>query len=79
MILVFDAASSTRPAVASALRPVAEERKGWLGALRPAQRYVLEGGLDRAQGVNEYLAEQCGDDPWASCARPLAVRVIRWR
>ena len=37
---------------------------GLLGVLRPAQRYVLQAGLERAGWVNDFMAEKCGDDPW---------------
>jgi len=37
---------------------------GLLGVLRPAQRYVLDSGLERARWVNDFLAKECGSDPW---------------
>lgn len=37
---------------------------GLLGILRPTQRYVLEAGMQRAERVNDFLAEQCAADPW---------------
>jgi hypothetical protein len=37
---------------------------GFLGILRPTQRYVLKAGLQRAERVNDFLAAQCAADPW---------------
>jgi hypothetical protein len=41
-----------------------DAENGLLGVLRPAQRYVLESGLERAGWVNKFLADNCSDDPW---------------
>ena len=66
VILVFDA---TAAAQAGATLPSfktcpADAEHGLLGVLRPAQRYVLKLGLERADWVNGYLADKCGEDPW---------------
>jgi hypothetical protein len=35
-----------------------------LGYLRPAQRYVLRAGLERAREVNAFTSKTLGEDPW---------------
>jgi len=66
VILVFDAQSM--PGAGAALSHFtacpADRDNGLLGVLRPAQRYVMESGLERAGWVNDFLAEKCADDPW---------------
>jgi hypothetical protein len=66
VILVFDATS--RPKSKDNLSYFktcpADAENGLLGVLRPTQRYVLEAGLERARWVNEFMAENCSDDPW---------------
>jgi hypothetical protein len=37
---------------------------GLLGILRPAQRYVLQAGVERARWVTDFMEENCSDDPW---------------
>ena len=65
VILVFNASGhETSDSLASFSSCPADADHGLLGILRPAQRYVLEAGLKRARWVNDFLAEQCDDDPW---------------
>ena len=45
----------------------ADRESGFVGILRPAQRYVLKSGLERAEWVNDFLAEKCAGDPWGFC------------
>lgn len=66
VILVFD--SQSTPGAGTDLSRFmacrADRDNGLLGVLRPAQRYVMESGLERAGWVNDFLAKNCGDDPW---------------
>jgi hypothetical protein len=66
VIMVFDASRQYQSGSGLSYFEACPLRRenGWLGILRPTQRYVLQGGLDRAEGVNKFLAEQCSDDPW---------------
>jgi hypothetical protein len=92
VILVFDAtALYERGGDLSSFRtsPAGPE-DGLLGVLRPAQRYVLRAGLERAGWVNDFLAGKCADDPWGflrarfgGAGEPLAltppvIELVHW-
>jgi len=66
VILVFDA--TTRKTDGSDLvsfKTCPEDAAhGLLGVLRPAQRYVIRGGMERAKLVNEFMADKCSTDLW---------------
>ncbi|HUZ26306.1 MAG TPA: hypothetical protein VMV07_21335 [Streptosporangiaceae bacterium] len=66
VILVFDATPRDGSRIDLSLFRTcpSDTGNGLLGVLRPAQRYVLEAGLERAGWVNDFLAQHCGDDPW---------------
>ncbi|CAI7977304.1 conserved hypothetical protein [Frankia sp. Hr75.2] len=61
VICVFDASQPPSGKDLSYFLTIPESER--LGLLRPAQRYVLQAGLDRAGWVNDYLSEKC-IDPW---------------
>jgi hypothetical protein len=64
VILVFDADRQSGAGLGFFRTCSADPEHGLLGLLRPTQRYVLQGGLDRAVLVNKFLAQECVDDPW---------------
>jgi hypothetical protein len=66
VILVFDATARRQSGMDLLFFETCpnDAENGLLGVLRPAQRYVLESGLERAGWVNAFLAKNCGDDLW---------------
>jgi len=64
VILVFEAEAQGEPSRDLSYFRICPPDHGLLGVLRPAQRYVLEAGLERAGWVNDFLARHCGNDPW---------------
>ena len=67
VILVFDATNRLKASDRD-LRYFMTCALDWggelLGLLRPAQRYVLRAGLDRAEWVTNFIAAECKTDPW---------------
>ena len=66
LILVFDATKrKTDGSDLASFKTCPEDAAhGLLGVLRPAQRYVIRAGMERARRVNEFMADECRRDVW---------------